>query len=339
MADAILAPTMSGPRSLLYCLRGAGFAEGGDVAEPESGRTTAAATPVAVVALSLPVRTGRADIHMHTDVGDGHHSPAAILDYTEHETDLDVIAITDHDEVYAALVTRELAEQRGGRVCVITGTEVTTKGGHVLALFVERDFRMFKSLDRTLAEIHEAGGVAIAPHPLSWLTTAVSAANLRRIVALGAAGRASGVYFDGIEVLNPSLAGRVAYRRVRDHNRAAWHLPAIAGSDAHAKHLIGTAYTTFPGRTPEDFRAALAAGTTRAHGRFWTLGETRDIARVSMYRAWVTLPVRRVRRKLGLLQSAPRLLAPTAPRDDAGVAIEATVPVPAREKAGVGSDG
>lgn len=251
---------------------------------------------MAASAGASPMRTGRADLHMHTAVGDGLSSVSEILDYTEGETDLDVIAITDHDDIRAALDAREHAARRDDRVEVIPGTEVTTRHGHVLALFVEQDFPMMQPLDRTLAAIHAAGGIAVCPHPLSWLTTAISEAHLRRLHALGEMGRANGTYFDAIEVLNPSIAGRVAYKRARELNRAVLHLPAIAGSDAHAAHLIGTAYTTFPGKSAGDVRAAITAGTTGAHGRFWTLGETWSIAGESTYRAWFILPVRRVRR-------------------------------------------
>ncbi|MDQ2785806.1 MAG: PHP domain-containing protein, partial [Chloroflexota bacterium] len=126
---------------------------------------------------------GRADIHLHTDVVDGLQSVAQLLDYAEHETDLDCVAITDHDEIRGALAARDLAGRRSGRVHVITGTEVTTRHGHLLALFVDRTFPMLKSVDATLAAIHAAGGIAIVPHPLSWLTTSMGERTLRRIHA------------------------------------------------------------------------------------------------------------------------------------------------------------
>ena len=244
-------------------------------------------------------RNGRADVHLHTDEVDGMQSVAELLDYAERETDLDIVAVTDHDEIRGAFKLRELAAQRQSRLGVITGTEVTTRHGHVLALYVERTFPMLKSIDATLAAIHEAGGIAIAPHPMSWLTTSIGERALRRIHDLGPAGKANGVYFDGIEMLNPSVAGRVAYRRAWDLNRITLHYPVMAGSDAHASNLIGTAYTTFPGRTPGDFRSALIAGTTRAHGRFWTFGEHRAIAAASLYRAWVLVPARKAQQILG----------------------------------------
>ncbi|MHB8647194.1 MAG: PHP domain-containing protein [Thermomicrobiales bacterium] len=242
---------------------------------------------------------GRADIHLHTDVVDGLQSVAALLEYAEHQTDLDLVAVTDHDEIRGALAARDLAERRNGRVQVITGTEVTTRHGHLLALFVDRTFPMLKTIDATLAAIHAAGGIAIVPHPMSWLTTSIGERTLRRIHALGDDGRRSGIFFDAIEMLNPSVAGRVACRRAADLNRAVLHLPVMAGSDAHASALIGSAYTTFPGRTAEDLRAAFTAHATRAHGRFWTFTEHREIAGASLYKAWVLVPARKARQVLG----------------------------------------
>ncbi len=247
----------------------------------------------------LRPRAGRADIHLHTDTVDGLQSVAQLLDYAENETDLDVVAVTDHDEIRGALEARDAAERRKSRVQVITGTEVTTRHGHLLALFVDRTFPMLKTIDATLAAIHEAGGIAIVPHPMSWLTTSVGERTLRRIHALGAQGRQDGRYFDAIEMLNPSVAGRVAWRRAQDVNRSVLLLPVMAGSDAHSSTLIGSAYTTFPGTSPEDLRAAFSAHTTRAHGRFWTFNEHREIAGTSLYKAWVLVPARKAQQVVG----------------------------------------
>jgi predicted metal-dependent phosphoesterase TrpH len=267
---------------------------------------------------------GRADIHLHTDTVDGLQSPADLIEYAQCETDLDVVAVTDHDEIRGAFAAREIAAQRNSRLHVITGTEVTTRHGHVLALFVDRAFPMLKTIDATLAAIHEAGGIAIVPHPMSWLTTSIGERNLRRIHALGAAGRQSGVYFDAIEMLNPSVAGRVAHRRARTLNRDVLRLPVMAGSDAHASDLIGSAYTTFPcgpegTRTADDLRAAFVSGTTRAHGRFWTFGEHRAIAGESLYRAWVLVPVRKASQIAGRVRGGSRLSSlPPCPEGQAG---------------------
>ena len=48
-------------------------------------------------------RLGRADLHIHTLASDGTAGIAAILDHVEARTDLDVIAITDHERIDAAV--------------------------------------------------------------------------------------------------------------------------------------------------------------------------------------------------------------------------------------------
>jgi predicted metal-dependent phosphoesterase TrpH len=53
-------------------------------------------------------RRGRADIHIHTTYSDGLATPAQVVRFAE-KSDLDLIAITDHDSVAGALEARELA--------------------------------------------------------------------------------------------------------------------------------------------------------------------------------------------------------------------------------------
>jgi predicted metal-dependent phosphoesterase TrpH len=72
---------------------------------------------------------------------------------------------------------------------------------------------------------------------------------------------------DAIEAFNPTTLGRPAHGRVlrfADEH----HLATVGNSDAHALEAIGVGYTTFPGRTGADLRAAIGAGTTHHHGTF-----------------------------------------------------------------------
>ena len=72
---------------------------------------------------------------------------------------------------------------------------------------------------------------------------------------------------DAIETFNPTALGPVPPRRRRAF--AEKHgLPQLGNSDAHVASAIGAGWTAFPGRTPEDLLAALAAGETRHHGGF-----------------------------------------------------------------------
>ena len=247
--------------------------------------------------LSTTKPLGKADIHIHSAADDGLATPAEIVEYVEHHTDLDLIAITDHDTIHGGLEAAELAACKNYRIQVLPGIEITTRSGHVLALGVTRLIRMLQSLEATIAAVHEQGGFVVIPHPLSWLTTSLGRQALERILQ----DTRPEIRVEGVETMNPSFAGRVAYARVRQLNRESWHLSETGGSDAHSLALIGSAYTRFQGHTIGDFRRSLASGTTRSAGRFWTMGDQKGIARRQLWRSMVVAPCHRFPRAFRLL--------------------------------------
>jgi len=225
---------------------------------------------------------GRADIHIHTRVSDGMATIERVLERVEHETDLDVIAVTDHEDVTGGLRARDLAAKRQYRFEVIPGSEITTIHGHVLALFVERDIPSFRRVESTLEMIHAQGGLAVAPHPLSWLTRSVSARTLDRLAARGEAS----VTFDAIELANPSPAGMRTRDAARRGNVRRWRLPAVGASDAHHLAHIGTGWTEFAGDSAAELKAALASGEVRAGmGAYPSLRQV-GIGQVALGLAW-----------------------------------------------------
>ncbi len=186
--------------------------------------------------------------------------PDALLDYVQERTDLDVIAVTDHDDIDGALAAREAWARRGRwRFEVVTGIEVTTIEGHLLALFVDRPIPSLKSLSRTIESIHAAGGLAVIPHPLSWLTRSIGRHGIERVLAV----ENDSIWFDGIELANMSPAGRVTQARARRLNER-WRMAATGGSDAHFLQAVGSAVTRFDGHTAADLRAALERRETSA---------------------------------------------------------------------------
>jgi predicted metal-dependent phosphoesterase TrpH len=228
---------------------------------------------------------GRADLHMHTRASDGMMSAHALVDYAEHSTDLDVIAITDHDETSASLEAREYALRRGYRLHVVPGVEVTTRDGHLLALFVEERPTAFRPLRETAEWVLERGGVCIAPHPFTrWTHSLSSRAMLAAIHAKLLA---------GVEVLNASPAGRAsrdrAVRFVDQHG-----LAAVGGSDAHMLGVVGVAQTRFRGQTAEELRHAIESAMTHAEGRFASPRELAAEALPQLARSMVHLPLRRI---------------------------------------------
>ncbi len=243
------------------------------------------------------VKWGKADLHMHTSLGDGLASVEQIFEYVENHTDLDIIAITDHDDIRGAMQAMELAEKRKWRFKVIPGTEITTRQGHLLALFVTREFPMLKSLEASVAAVYEAGGMAIAPHPLSWLTTSIREKSLLLQ-------HTTKLPFHGIETFNPSYAGRVAHGRVKELNATVLYLPEFGGSDAHANSMIGKGFTQFPGSTVEDLLEAIKEKTTVAGGTFMNLQDHAVIAAPNLWKSMIVHPTYKVRRavarRLGL---------------------------------------
>ena len=235
---------------------------------------------------------GRADLQLHSDLGDGLASPEQILDSAE-AAGLDVIALTDHDDIRGSFVIRDLAARRGSPVEIVTGVEVTTRSGHLLALWIEDEIPMFGALAATVAQIHELGGLAVVPHPLSYLTFSIGERALRTLHA----GRPE-CRVDGMELSNPSYAGRVRRRRAAWLNDHVLGVAETGSSDAHHAQLVGTAWTEYDGVSAADLRRAIVQRATRPNGRHWTLREHLDGVARQQWRSMVRDPVKRARRRM-----------------------------------------
>lgn len=208
-------------------------------------------------------RLGKADLHIHSVASDGTATADEILRFVEERTDLAVIAITDHERIDAAVHAQKLAGERGYRVQVVVGEEITTRSGHLVGLFLKEKVRPFRSLRSTIIEIHEQGGLAIPAHPLPPYPLCIRRRAIESIVA----DSDLRVYLDGLETFNSSTAGRTHHTPAVEL-AARLELAAIGGSDAHHVTLIGTCWTTFPGSTAEDLRRAIEQRQTHAHGSF-----------------------------------------------------------------------
>lgn len=111
-------------------------------------------------------------VHIHSIYsGDATTTVRAILKQAA-DVGLNVIAITDHDEVRGSLEAQDLAPKYG--IKVVPGAEVSTKEGHLVALFIRTLPPAGMSLIDTLLYIGKQGGVAIAPHPFNHLPNSLS---------------------------------------------------------------------------------------------------------------------------------------------------------------------
>ena len=196
---------------------------------------------------------GKADMHLHTLYSDGTASVQAVLDHVERATDLDLIAITDHERIDGAQRAAEIHAGGGYSFDLVIGEEVTTRRGHLLALFVSERIPALRPLDETIERVHDQGGIAIAPHAMAPLTPSLGRASLLRSRAADPRHQ-----LDALELMNPSTAGRSRRATRRRLNDEVLGLAAVGNSDAHVLEGIGTGMDLVPrherGRLPRGHR-------------------------------------------------------------------------------------
>ena len=196
---------------------------------------------------------GTADLHIHSTYShDATSTVRAVLKQAA-DVGLNVIAVSDHDEIRGSLEAHELAPKYG--IESIPAVEVSTKDGHLVALFVETLPPAGLPLVDTLIHIGRLGGVAIAPHPFNNLPSRLS---MEAVVSALANPRAKGV-LKGIETHNMSTQ---SFDTVAQKLSVYLPLAKIGSSDAHVYWAIGAGRTEFPGKTAQDLRNALDQMTT-----------------------------------------------------------------------------
>ena len=218
------------------------------------------------------VLRGRADLHLHTTASDGWPAPHQLVDYAR-ATRLDVIAVTDHDTIEGALRAADYAAGFS-KLDVVIGEEVSSRDGHIVALYVERRIRPGMSAAATVHAIHEQGGLAVAVHPF-WRTQR----RIRNGRVHGVGWLAAELDFDAVEVEN-ATPGFYVFNQLARRLNMGLGSAELGGSDAHILDAVGRAFTMFPGKTPKALRTAIESATTVA-------GRTRYRAMGLMrYAAW-----------------------------------------------------
>ena len=207
---------------------------------------------------------GKADLHMHSTYSDGSATIEQILARVQQQTDLNVIALTDHDVIEGALRARDIWQRGSYRFDFVVGEEVSTKEGHLLGLFLEKQIPKGLSMERSVDLIHEQGGLAVVAHPLhKFFRHSCKRETLDRIYS------SHDVWLDGIETWNASFCGIYANYIAMGTNREVYRLPELGNSDAHSLSAIGTGMTRFAGTTASEVRAAIENGLTAPSGTMW----------------------------------------------------------------------
>src|SRR5215470_8970876 len=185
----------------------------------------------------------RVDCHLHTVAsGDAVTTLDQLAERAAQET-LDVVFITDHNEISAAAVASDLG------VRVIVGEEIRTPDGDIIGLFLTERVPYVLPVAEVVARIRAQGGLVYAPHPFD-----AGRSSLGRVLpGLCAAGAV-----DIVEVFNAKIETQGPNERAAAL-ATAYALPGGAGSDAHDPAGIGAAYLEMPDFDgPASFLAALA---------------------------------------------------------------------------------
>jgi predicted metal-dependent phosphoesterase TrpH len=227
---------------------------------------------------------GVADLHVHTMASDGVSDVDEVLAAALARR-LDVIAITDHERIDAAVVAQQVARERDLHLRVIVGEEITTRNGHLVGLFMTQRIKPWGTMSDAVARVHDQGGVCIVAHPLVPYPLCASERTIRRMLDDPDPAR----HPDAIEAFNPTTARMRWSRRVPAFIEAIG-VAAVAGSDAHRADLVGQSVTLFPGRTEDDVRAAILARTTTWQGDPYGWAE-----QLTMFRQQTAKNVRAVR--------------------------------------------
>jgi predicted metal-dependent phosphoesterase TrpH len=173
------------------------------------------------------------DMHVHTIYSrhwfwgiDAINTPKEMID-TAIAKGLDGLAVTDHNCVKGSLVAEKYAKNLGNNFKIITGSEIRSASGDILALDVREDVMPGMSVEETVERIRELGGIAVAPHPFSKFI-------FRQCVGNEAA------KLDAVEIFNASNS--LFFHNMKAKAFAEKHnMPICAGSDSHCTRTLGTA--------------------------------------------------------------------------------------------------
>jgi hypothetical protein len=224
-----------------------------------------------------------ADFHVHTFFGDGALPPWEIAAEAKRRG-LDVIAVTNHNQMIAARLGAWLAGHRSG-LLLLKGEEITAPNYHLVAIGINRSIGWRSSAADAIAAVHAQGGVAIAAHPV------------RNFDGYDARAMSS---LDGTEVANPviyeeprSVGELVEFeRRVKAHNP---RVAPIGGSDFHHRSPLGLCrtYVVVNDRSEQAVLDAIRNGRTVAYdNEGHAFGEPALVQIVERHRASVPAPSR-----------------------------------------------
>lgn len=168
------------------------------------------------------------DLHIHSKYSeDATGTPKEIIKLLQ-KKGLHGMAITDHNNIRGSLKALKVAPKD---FIVITGVEISTHDGHLLALNVKDNIPRGLPLEETIEKIFDAGGIPIVPHlfrSMSGIKKNKLRKNLNKITS--------------IEVFNACSTPQSNLKTIKIAKQ--YNLGGTGGSDTHIPEYAGYGYTT-----------------------------------------------------------------------------------------------
>lgn len=144
---------------------------------------------------------------------------------------IDVIAITDHNEIYEAKNIRNFLEPKG--IKVIIGEEIMSSRGEIIGLFLNEKITPGLSPKDTMLEIKKQKGIVYIPHPYDEkrYKTVLSEEEIRQNLDI----------IDFVEIHNGRNIKK-DYSNQQQQIAKRYNKKGLVGSDAHLFFELGRNY-------------------------------------------------------------------------------------------------
>lgn len=113
----------------------------------------------------------RIDLHCHTEASGDCLTPIELFPERLRQQQIQVQAITDHNEVWGALKLQEMvlaatetADTPHLPLTIIVGEEVTALEGEIIGLFLKKKIPAGLPATEVVARIKDQGGLVLLPH-------------------------------------------------------------------------------------------------------------------------------------------------------------------------------
>lgn len=188
------------------------------------------------------------DLHVHSKFRGQTYITAEKLKEALTKRRLDGVGITNFFDISHAVLLKEQLKE----FIIIVGQEIWTREGHIIGLGINKKLADFKSAEETIGEIHNQGGIAIAPHPYLFLGVGKKVASLP---------------FDAIESYNGVIGASFIYNFMAMMSAKKKGVTQTASTDTTSSVFIGRSYTEVMVDDKNLILDAIRSGRVKPHKR------------------------------------------------------------------------